>query len=83
MAFFKFSNTLIFLNSFDDDADPDNGINIPTGIADLLTGTSLNFEEPDYNRFKHDLQPIVLRASNMGLLNSGVIKFCSGSILPL
>ena len=74
VTFFKLSNTLAFLHSLDDDANPDNGIHIPTGIAALVTGSNINFTEDDYHNFKLHLRPITNRAASMGLLNSGAIK---------
>jgi YD repeat-containing protein len=74
VAFFKLTNTLVFLQSLDDDAFPNNGITIPAGIVDLLTGVTLNFETDDEGRFKKGLRVITNRAANNDILSSGAIK---------
>jgi uncharacterized protein RhaS with RHS repeats len=74
VAFFKLTNTLVFLQSLDDDAFPNNGITIPAGIVDLLTGVTLNFETDDEGRFKQGLRVITNHAANNDILSSGAIK---------
>lgn len=74
LAFFKLTNTLVFLQSLDDDAFPGNGITIAAGIADLLTGVTLDFETDDEGRFKQGLRVITNRAANNDILSSGAIK---------
>jgi len=43
--FNRFNNILTFLYAIDDDANPDNGINIPTGIAELFAGLTVDFTQ--------------------------------------
>ena len=73
--FNKFNNILVFLQSLDDDANPDNGINIPAGVAALLTGVQINFEQ-DYDDFSDNtaLRIVLHQAAGMGLLSTGAIS---------
>jgi len=74
-AFYKFSNILSFLQTLDDDADPDNGININTGMAALFAGVQIDFEQ-DLFYFDEDkkLRIITHQAAAQGLLNRASIK---------
>jgi YD repeat-containing protein len=74
IAFFKLSNILWLLQSVDEDANIDTGINIPSGIADVLTDANINLEEDNNDNFEAKLRIIANRAANLGLLSSGAIK---------
>jgi hypothetical protein len=71
----KLSNILTFLQLLDDDATPDNGINIQSGIANLFSGVQINFEKSLYV-FEDDkkLRVITHRAVAQGLLSTAKIK---------
>lgn len=85
-AFHKLTNILVFLQSLDDDANPDNGINIPEGIAALLDGKQINF---DQNLFEFSsglntpgflnspdtaLKNLMHKAASMSLLSTAAIR---------
>jgi hypothetical protein len=74
IAFFKLANTLTFLQSLDEDSNPDNGISIPAGISDVLAGRDINFEEDNFSDFKRKLLSVTIRATNLELLDSGAVK---------
>ena len=72
----KFSNILTFLQVLDSDANPDNGIDIPSGMASYFEGIKMNFSNSLYD-FHGVMQPrlasILNQATNSGLLSSGEI----------
>ena len=72
----KFSNILTFLQVLDSDANPDNGIDIPSGMASYFEGIKMNFSNSLFD-FHGAMQPrlaiILNQATNSGLLSSGEI----------
>lgn len=71
----RLSNILTFLQVLDDDATPDNGINIQSGIADLFSGVQINFEKSLYAFDDYKiLRVITHQAVAQGLLRTAKIK---------
>ena len=74
-AFIRFLNTLIVLQSFDDDANPDNGITIPSGILTLLNGVQLELDtDPSDFRPASGIGSILDQASGSGLLTTAATR---------
>ncbi|MFB3105189.1 MAG: hypothetical protein ACE1ZA_09680, partial [Pseudomonadales bacterium] len=73
----RFVNIIVFLQSLDEDANPDNGITIPAGIATLLNGIQLDFDLDAFNlsfRLTYDLRNTTYQAANLGLLPTAAIR---------
>jgi len=83
-VFNQFHNTLAFLYSLDNDANPDNGINIPAGVNDLMLNTQIDFNQnvkgftgKDQSRWGDGNEPlrrITHQATEQGLLSRGTIS---------
>ncbi|MFT6249759.1 MAG: hypothetical protein ACJAZQ_002984 [Cognaticolwellia sp.] len=71
--FDQLTNTLVFLQSFDEDSNLDNDINIPEGIAALLTDVNIDFNDDIYS-FNDTIKRITNQAANAGILNSGGVR---------
>ncbi len=80
-ALTKFSNILTFLHTFDDDANPENGITIKEGVASLFTGFQVDFEKSlfTFDEYKK-LRVITYQAFSEGLLSSPYMKKAGSSL---
>lgn len=71
----RLANIVVFLQSLDDDADPTNGINIPTTVAALFDGVQIDFDQ-SVEEFRND--PVLINimhvAANAGYLSTAAIK---------
>ncbi len=79
----KFSNVLTFLHTLDEDANPDNGININAGTASLFEGVELDFETDlfEFDSYKNKkLTNITRQAFGQGLLSTAKIKAAGYSL---
>ncbi len=73
----RFVNIIVFLQSLDEDANLDNGITIPAGIATLLNGIQLDFDLDAFRlsfRLSYDLRNTTYQAANLGLLPTAAIR---------
>ena len=75
-AFTKITNILVFLQTLDDDADPDNGINVPAGVAALLNGVMIDFDKDIYSFSGRNsaLQAVTSQAAGTTLLSTNTIR---------
>lgn len=71
VAFKEFINILIFIQSLDEDGNPENGIRIAADMASLFREVQINFNQ-DVFRFLHDknLRLRLYDAYNMELINT-------------
>ena len=80
-AFYRFKNTLSFLQTLDEDANPDNGLTIADGIAALLAGIRIDFTDSNflnnhggYGAGRGALRYVAHKAVNNGLLSAGAVR---------
>jgi hypothetical protein len=75
LLFDRFVNIIVFLQSLDEDADPSNGISIPDGIAELLAGIQIDFDE-DTDDFagSEALRSVLHQAASAGLLSTAAVR---------
>lgn len=78
-AFRRFANTLSFLQTLDEDGDPDNGIVIPAEIGSMFDGIAIDFSK-DFSNFRDvfngnpALRYVAQKAASEGVLASGRIR---------
>jgi len=73
----RFVNIIVFLQSLDEDANVDNGITIPAGIATLLNGIQLDFDLDAFDlsfRRSAGLLNTIYQAASQGLLPTATIR---------
>ena len=75
LAFNKFNNILSFLHTLDDDANPDNGVNIHPDMAAYFSGIQIDFAK-DLLDFEKDktLRSFTYPAAAQALLSTATIK---------
>lgn len=76
IAFRKFTNILVFLQSLDADANPENGISISENIPTLLEDVQIDFNQ-FVSLFRADplLRRTMHKASSMGYLSTAAIRY--------
>lgn len=76
LAFNKLNNILSFLHTLDNDANPDNGVNIHPDMAAYFSGIQIDFSKNLFN-FEKDktLRSITYPAAAQALLSTATIKY--------
>ena len=76
LAFNKIHNILSFLHTLDDDANPDNGVNIHPDIAAYFSGIQIDFAKNLFD-FEKDrtLRSVTYPAAAQALLSTATIKY--------
>ena len=79
IAFLRFVNTLSFLQTLDEDGNPDNGIVIPAGMGSMFDGITVDFSQSfsDFDDGIHGnaaLRYVAQKAASDGLLAPGRIR---------